>query len=76
MSYTMRHTLTISLPAKLRKSLASCARKNGLTASEYVRAAIQQKIWEDAFDESVRVLEPRARKKGFYTDDDVFKIVS
>jgi hypothetical protein len=47
-----------------------------MTESEFVRRAVQQQIWADAFDKSRRVLASRARAQGVYTDEDVFKVVS
>ena len=72
----MRETLTVSLPAKLRRELALAAKKNHLTASEYIRDAVRHKLWLDAFDEAHRKLVPKARALGIYTDEDVFHIVS
>jgi hypothetical protein len=72
----MRDTLTISLPAPLRRQVARRARSQHLTQSEYVRKALQEKLWEDAVDESIRLMAPRARAMGIHTDEDVFKIVS
>jgi hypothetical protein len=72
----MRATLTISLPAVLRRDVARKAKARHLTESEYVCRAIQDKLWEDAVDESVRLLAPKARALGIQTDEDVFKLVS
>ena len=72
----MRETLTISLPGKLRKELAKTAKAQHLTQSEFVRKAIQDKLWTDAVDESVRLLAPNARALGIRTDEDVFKRIS
>lgn len=72
----MRNTLTISLPAKLRQSVVRAAKKRGLTASEFMRDAAQQKLWQESLDELGRSVEPKARAQGIYTDEDVFKIVS
>ena len=47
-----------------------------MTESEFVRRAVQQQIWDDAFDQSRRALLPKARAQGIYTDEDVFKVVS
>ena len=44
--------------------------------SEYVRMAIHCKLWQDAVAESRRVAVPRARAKGVFTDEDVFKLIS
>jgi predicted transcriptional regulator len=72
----MRETLTISLPGELRKALAKTAKTQHLTQSEFVRRAIQDKLWVDAVDESTRLLAPRARALGIHTDEDVFKLFS
>jgi hypothetical protein len=72
----MRSTLTISLPLPLRRSVSRAARALGLSESEFVRRAVQQQLWEEAFEASRRLLAPAARAKGVYTDEDVFKIIS
>ena len=72
----MRATLTVSLPREMRQELARAAKRQKLTASEYVRDAVRRKLWLDAFDETRRRLIPSARAMGIYTDEDVFKIVS
>ena len=56
--------------------LARTARAQHLTQSEFVRKAIQDKLWVDAVDESVRLLAPKARALGIHTDEDVFKLIS
>jgi len=72
----MRTTLTISLPQPLRKSLTRAAKGMGVSESEFVRRAVQQQLWDEAFEASRRVVAPAARAKGVYTDEDVFKIIS
>jgi metal-responsive CopG/Arc/MetJ family transcriptional regulator len=72
----MRETLTISLPAGLRKQVAKASKRDHLTQSEFIRKALQDKLWEDTIDESRRRLVPLARARGIYTDEDVFKTVS
>ena len=76
MSYTMRTTLTISLPPATREEIARAAKRLKLSESEFVRRALQAQIWSDAFDETRRKLAPKARAGGLYTDEDVFKQVS
>ena len=68
--------MTISLPSDLRRELARSAKRQNTTTSEFIREAVKRRLWEDAFDESCRQLEPKARARGIYTDEDVFKIVS
>jgi len=60
----------------MRREVARAAKKQKLTASEYVRDAVRRKLWLDAFDETRRALMPKARAMGVYTDEDVFEIVS
>jgi len=72
----MRDTLTISLPVSLRRTVARSAKKQKLTTSEFIRDAVQHKLWIDAFDETRREAVPKARARGIYTDEDVFKIIS
>ena len=72
----MRDTLTVSLPAKTKRLLERAASESGLTTSEYVRLAIFRKLWQDAAADSRRVSVPRARTRGVYTDEDVFRLIS
>jgi hypothetical protein len=72
----MRATMTISLPPTLRRELGRVAKGQGMTESEFVRRAVQQQIWADAFEKSRRLLIPKSRAKGIYSDEDVFKVVS
>ena len=60
----------------MRRKVARAAKRQKLTASEYVRDAVRRKLWLDAFDETRRALIPKARTMGIYTDEDVFEIVS
>ena len=68
--------MTVSLPSEMRREVARAAKKQKLTASEYVRDAVRRKLWLDAFDETRRALIPKARAMDIYTDEDVFEIVS
>lgn len=72
----MRTTLTVSLPKKMRREIGQSARALHLTESEFVRRALQDRLWEESFEASRRKLVPLARAQGIYTDEDVFKRVS
>lgn len=72
----MRATLTISLPGKSKRLIERAARESGLTTSEYVRLAVFRKVWQDAAQDSRRVAVPRARARGVFTDDEVFRLIS
>jgi hypothetical protein len=56
--------------------MGQAARGQGMTESKFVRRAVQQQLWADAFENSRRLLVPKARAKGIYTDEEVFKVVS
>jgi uncharacterized protein (DUF1778 family) len=72
----MRETLTVSLPPRTKRLIARAATESGLTTSEYVRMAIHRKLWQDAVAEARRVAVPRARARGFFTDEDIFALIS
>jgi hypothetical protein len=72
----MRKTLTVSLPGKTKHLVEKAARESGLTTSEYVRLAIHRKLWADAVAESRQVAVARARSRGIFTDEDVFRLIS
>jgi len=76
MSYTMRETLTISLPNDLRRSLNKMAKAEGVTASEFVRRSVKVALFRRSLQAARRELVPQARARGIYTDEDVFKIIS
>jgi hypothetical protein len=72
----MRATLTVSLPGRSKRLIERAARESGLTTSEYVRLAIFRKLWQDAAQESRRIAVPRARARGIFTDEEVFRLIS
>lgn len=72
----VRDTLTVSLPGKTKRLIERAARESGLTTSEYVRLAIFRKLWRDATEESRRIAVPRARAKGIFTEEEIFRLIS
>jgi len=68
--------MTISLPPGLRRNVSRIAQSAGLTESEFIRRAVARQLWAEAFEETRRRLLPKARVRGVYTDEDVFKLVS
>jgi hypothetical protein len=72
----MRETLTVSLPPRTKRLVERAASESGLTTSEYVRVAIFRKLWQDAAADSRRRAVPRARARGVFTDEDVFRLIS
>ena len=68
--------MTISMPKALNDQVTRVARRLHVSRSEYVRQAIQDKLWGDAVEATRRELVPRAREQGIYTDEDVFRLIS
>lgn len=72
----MRNTLTISLPAGLMREIGKAAKREGVSKSDLVRESVKRALFIKNFRALRDWAVPRARTKGFYTDEDVFKIVS
>lgn len=72
----MRDTLTISLPAEMRRSITRSAKGQHMTASEYVRDALRRRLAVERFHAVRARVVPKAQAQGIYTDEDVFKLVS
>ena len=72
----MRETLTISLPAWLRRRLDQLTREENLNRSDVVREALRQYFARREFQRLRATLVPEAEKRGLYTDEDIFREVS
>jgi predicted transcriptional regulator len=72
----MNEVLTIRVPKGTRRRLERLARAEDLTVSQYVRRALEAEELAGALEAARADLVPVARRKGIYTDEDVFKIVS
>ena len=72
----MRETVTISIPQVMRKQLSKAAKADGVTQSEFVRKALKAELFRRTFRAARAELLPKARAKGIFTDEDVFKVVS
>lgn len=72
----MRETMTISLPAWLRRRLDKLTKEERLNRSDVVREALRQYLARREFQRLRTILVPEAEKRGLYTDEDVFREVS
>ncbi len=72
----MRETITISLPAGLRRRLDKLTKQESLNRSDVVREALRQYFARREFQRLRASLVPEAEKRGLYTDEDVFRQVS
>ena len=79
MCLTMSHmgdTLSIRLPAKLRRELERLCKRENRAASEVVREALRKYVATEELRRLRAKLRPHAEARGFLTDEDVFKRVS
>ncbi len=72
----MTEILTVRLPKGARRKIEKAARARDLTVSQYVRQALDVQKFLDLFESARGELLPRARKRGVFSDEDVFRIVS
>lgn len=72
----MRETLTISLPEDMRRKINRAAKEEGISQSEFVRIAVKNALFRRALRTARAGLVPLARRKGIYTDEDVFRLIS
>jgi len=72
----MSASLTVSLPRTISKELDALVKRTGKTRSEVVREAVRRQLGLERFRALRERLVPKAQARGFYTDEDVFKIVS
>jgi metal-responsive CopG/Arc/MetJ family transcriptional regulator len=72
----MRSTITVSLPAKIKKELDRVADLDGLSRSDIVRESVSDYLFIRQFRGLRKNLIPKARERGIYTEQDVFNQVS
>ena len=72
----MRAAVTVSLPPDLLKKVDRLAKKKGIGRSDFIREAINRYIWQMKFEGLRENMRIRARKKGIFTEEDVFKEIS
>lgn len=72
----MRTVISVSLPEEVAMELDRLAKDSGRTKSEIVKEALRTFLWEERFRAFRNRIRGRAKKKGFVTDEDVFKDIS
>ena len=71
----MRQLLSVSLPEALAGALRRLTREIHLTRSEVVKLALRDFMQRYELEELRKTLVPKARARGIFTDEDVFRIV-
>ena len=59
----MRETITISLPAELKKKLAEATRSEHTNRSDIVREALRQYFAREEFQKLRKILQPEADRR-------------
>jgi predicted transcriptional regulator len=72
----MRESVTISLPASLKKKLDQATRRGHVNRSDIVREALRQYFSLQEFRITREKALAEAEARGIFTDEDVFKEVS
>ena len=68
-------TLSIPIPPKTDMRLERYIKRTGSKKTKIVQSALDRFLAIREFEEMSKLVEPRARKLGFRTDEDVFKAV-
>ncbi|MGB7293990.1 MAG: ribbon-helix-helix protein, CopG family [Candidatus Aminicenantales bacterium] len=68
--------MSVSIPKEMAMELDKLAKESGRTRSEIVKEALRAFLWEERFRTFRGKVRPKAKKRGFVTDEDVFKDIS
>lgn len=74
--YRMRATITLSLPAELRTELDRLASAEGVSRSDIIRESLRDLLFLRDFRALRQRLSGKARRRGIFSDEDVFDRVS
>jgi metal-responsive CopG/Arc/MetJ family transcriptional regulator len=72
----MRTVISVSFPEEMAMELDKLAKASGRTRSEIVKEVLRIYLWEERFRTFRTKIRPKAKKRGFVTDEDVFKDIS
>ena len=72
----MKDSISISLPAVLKRKLDKLTKQERINRSDVVRDALREYFTRREFQRLRSSLVLEAEKRGIYTDEDVFRQVS
>ena len=72
----MREVLSVSIEKSMRRKIESAAKAFKLSKSEIVNRALDAYLLRREFYQMREFLSPYAEKAGFYTDEDIFNLIS
>lgn len=72
----MQSSLTVSIPSQIKRKLDTVSKKEHMRKGEIVRDALKQYFAQNEFQKLRKMVIPKAQKRGYFTDEDVFKAIS
>jgi metal-responsive CopG/Arc/MetJ family transcriptional regulator len=72
----MKDTVTVTLPHDISTELNALVKRTGRSRSALIREAVRRQLSLERFRSLRERLVPKARARGIYTDEDVFKRIS
>lgn len=72
----MNATITVTIPRKMKAQIERIAKRENIKQTDIIRGALNRYVARMELDAIREVLVPEAQKKGIFTDEDVFKLVS
>lgn len=72
----MRSTVTVSLSKELKRALDRLSQDEGVSRSDLVRESVREYLFFARLRRLRNRLIPKARRRGIFTDQDVFDRVS
>ena len=74
--YTMRETVTISLPKNVRQELDRVAKQEGVSRSDVLRQSLEEFLFARRFRALRSRMMAAAQAQGIFTEEDVFERIS
>lgn len=71
-----RSTVTIRMDADLKRQLNDMCEQTGRTRSDLIREALKRQIAIIRFRQIRNKVQPLAKARGYFTDEDVFRDIS
>jgi hypothetical protein len=72
----MNATITVRIPRKMNAQIERIAKRENIKKTDIVRGALNRYVAHMELEAIHKVMVPKAQKKGIFTDEDVFKLVS
>jgi predicted transcriptional regulator len=72
----MNATITVTIPRKMKAQIERIAKRENVKKTDIVRGALNRYVARMELDAIREAIVPEAQKKGIFTDEDVFKLVS